>query len=98
MATVELNWRNASITGSAKIHRCEIKARKAGDALVMEVYDTGRAVIRHYNVTAYYWLEGGQLRIPLYDDEGLLSLERAQAALTQWYLDNAPTLLVTLAR
>ena len=97
MATVELNWRNSSITGGAKIHRCEIKARKAGDALVMEVYDMGRAVIGLYNVTAYYWSEGGQLRIPLYDDQGFRSLDDAKEALAQWYLANAPALLVTLA-
>ena len=98
MATVKLDWKKSSTERRGAIHRCEIKARNAGDALFMEVYDSGPWVVRReYNASAYYWLEGGQRRIPLYDDEGLRNLDDAQAALTQWYLDNAPTLLMTLA-
>ena len=97
MATVKLSWREFSTTDGSAIHQCKVRARSDGDALYMEVQDRGPAVIRLYNVTAYYWLEDSQRRIPLYDDEGLRGPDDAREALTQWYLDNAPTLLVTLA-
>lgn len=98
MATVKLDWKKLSTERRGAIHRCEIKARNAGDALFMEVHDRGPwKVKREYNVSAYYWLEGGQLRIPLYDDEGFRSPDDARIVLPQWYLENAPTLLVTLA-
>ena len=55
----------------------------AGGALFMEVYDRGRAVIRLYNVTAYYWLEDSQRGILLYDEKGFRGLDDARTALTQ---------------
>ena len=80
------------------IHQCEVRARSGEDALVHgDVHDRGRALIRLYNVTAYYWLEDSQRRIPLYDDEKFRNPDDAKEALTQWYRENAPTLLVTLA-
>ena len=97
MATVKLGWWEFSAADGHTIHQCEIEARNDVDALVMEVHDRGPAVIRLYNVTAFYRFEDGQRRIPLYDDEGFRGLDDAQEALTQWYLENAPTLLVTLA-
>ena len=78
-------------------HRCEIKARNGGDALVMDVSDWGPSMTRKYDVTAYYWLEDSQRLIPPYDDEGFRSPDDARIVLTQWYLENAPTLLMTLA-
>ena len=97
MATVKLEWQELPSTAAGTIHRCEVKARNGGDALFMEVHDRGPALIRLYNVTAYYWLEDSQRRIPLYDDEKFRNPDDAKTALTQWYLENAPTLLVTLA-
>ena len=98
MATVKLDWQEIpTAAGGGAIHQCKVRARSDGDALYMEVHDRGRALIRLYNVTAYYWLEDSQRRIPLYDDEKFRNPDDAKTALTQWYLDNAPTLLVTLA-
>ena len=97
MATVKLEWWEFSATEGHTIHQCEIEARKDGESLVMEVYDRGPAGVRHFSTTAYYWVEDRQRRIPLYDDEGFGGLIEAQEALAQWYLENAPTLLVTLA-
>ena len=109
MATVSLNWGDVSISGGAQIRRCEIDARKDGDALVMEVYGVERAAAsaaglaglppaRDYSVTAYYWLADRQSRIPLYDEaEGLRNLEDAQEALARWYAAHAPALLAALA-
>ena len=105
MATVSLNWGDVSISGGAQIRRCEIDARKDGDALVMEVYGVERAaglarlgMAREYSVTAYYWLADRQSRIPLYDEaEGLRDLEDAQEALARRYAANAPALLAALA-
>ena len=98
MATVKLDWRELPTADGIEIHRCEVRARNGGDALFMDVvHHRGRSVLQVYNVTAYYWLEDSQRRIPLYDDEKLRSLDDAKKALTQWYLNNAPTLLVTLA-
>lgn len=97
MATVKLEWRKSSMARGAATYRCKLEARKDGHALVMEVYDRGPAVVRHFSTTAYYWVEDRQRRIPLYDDEGFGGLIEAQEALAQWYLRNAPTLLVTLA-
>ena len=93
-----LGWQRFSTTGSGSIHRCEVKARNGEDALFLDVYDRGaRAWTRLYKVTAYDRLENSQRDIPLYDDEGFRGLDDAKEALTQWYLNNAPTLLVTLA-
>ena len=64
----------------------------------MEVHARRRALTRQHIVTAYYWLEDSQRGIRLYDDDGFSNFGEARAALTQWYLENAPTLLVTLAR
>ena len=99
MATVKLNWHDfyTAADGSA-IHRCEVKARNDGDALFMEAHERGRMGSRGCNVTAYYWFENSQHGIPLYEEEGFSSLNDARRALTQWYLNNAPTLLMTLAR
>ena len=97
MATVKLKWRGFSTTDGSAIHQCKVRARSDGDALYMEVRDMGPAVIRLFNVTVYYWLEDSQRRIPLYDDEKFRNPDDAKTALTQWYLENAPTLLVTLA-
>ena len=83
MAKVELYWQKFSATGGGAIHRCEVKARKDGEALVIEMYDRGRAVVRQYNVAAYYWLEDSQRGIPLYDEEGFRVLDDARTALTQ---------------
>ena len=44
MATVELYWQKVSIGGVDEIHSCEIKARKDGDALAMEVHNRGRGL------------------------------------------------------
>ena len=63
----------------------------------MEARDTGQIVIRQCNATAYYWMEDRQRSIPLYDDEGFGSLDDAKDALTEWYANHAPTLLMTLA-
>ena len=98
MATVKLGWHKLSTKGSGSIHRSEVKARNGEDALFLDVHDNGpRSWTRKYEVTAYYRLGNSQRDIPLYDDEGLGGLIEAQEALTQWYLENAPTLLVTLA-
>ena len=94
MATVNLYWEASSIIGS-RLHRCELAARKDGDSLVMEAHDRGGAVVRQFSVSAYYTLDYS-VRIPLYDDEGFSDLDDAKEALAQWYLENAPTLLVTL--
>ena len=45
MAKVEPHWQKFSTTTGGAIHLCEVKARKDGDALFMEVYDRGRAVV-----------------------------------------------------
>jgi len=81
MATVQLYWQKFYTTGDGAIHRCEVKARKEGDALVMEVYDRGGAVLSQFNVSAYYRFEDSQRRIPLYDDEGFGGVAGAQEAL-----------------
>ena len=77
--------------------RCEVRARNGGDALVMEANERGRRGSKGSIVTAYYWLENSQRGIRLYDDEGFRSPDDAREALTQWYLNHAPTLLMTLA-
>ena len=97
MATVKLGWRKFSTDDGSTISRCKVRARSGEDALYMEVLDRGPALIRKYTVTAYYWVESSQRRIPLYDDEEFRNPGDARIALTQWYLENAPTLLVTLA-
>ena len=83
MATVKLGWRELSTTDGGAIHRFEVRARNGGGALFMEVYDRGRAVIRLYNVTAYYWLEDSRRGILLYDEKGFRGLDDARTALTQ---------------
>ena len=96
MATVELNWQRVSTTGSDEIHRCEVKARNGKDALCMEVHG-GKLTGGIHIVTAYYWLEDSRHPIPLYPFRTSDSLDDAKTALTAWYFDNAPTLLMTLA-
>ncbi len=96
MATVELEWRESSMDRGVETHRCELEARRDGESLVMEAHDWGRAIFRHVSATVYYWVEDSQRRIPLYDDEGFGDLDDAKEALAEWYLQNAPTLLVTL--
>ena len=97
MATVKLGWRKFSAEDGSAIRRCEVEARNGGGVLVMEAHERKRRGSKGSTVTAYYWLEDNQRGIPLYDDEGFGSLSEARGALTQWYLKNAPTLLVTLA-
>ena len=97
MATVKLVWQKFPTTDGDEIHRSEVKARNGKDALFMEVHARRRALIRQHIVTAYYWLEDNQRGIRLYDDDGFRGPDDAREALTQWYLDNAATLLVTLA-
>lgn len=98
MATVKLDWNKPSTNGRDFSHRCEIKARKGGGTLVMEVLEWSGMKPRAVSVSAYYRLEDGPRRIPLYDeDQGVRNLDDAKEALAQWYLANAPTLLVTLA-
>ena len=98
MATVELNWWESSASDGSAIHYCEIKARNDGDGLMMEAHERGRMGRKGSTVTAYFRFAVSQRGIPLYDDEGFSSLREARRALTQWYVENAPTLLVTLAR
>lgn len=97
MATVRLNWRDSDSSTDRGVYRCEIRSRNDEDALVLEVHDRGWAVFKDFSVTVYYWVAGRERGIPLCDDEGFDRLDDAKAALTQWYLENAPTLLVTLA-
>lgn len=97
MATVDLYWQESRTAGGGATHNCELKARKDGDALIMEARDRGRAIVRLYEATAYYRLGDRQHRIPLYDNEGFRSLDDAKEALAQWYVNHAPTLLMTLA-
>ena len=103
MAKVKLDWQRFSRIGGGAIHRCEIRARNDVDALLMEVHDRGRAVSRECSVTAYFRFDESQNIIqlnnviPLYDDEGFRSPDDAKAALSEWYANNAPTLLITLA-
>ena len=52
-------------------------------------------MVRKYDTTAYYWLEDIQRGIRLYDG-GVSSFGEARTALTQWYLNHASILLVTL--
>ncbi len=96
MATVELIWQNVSTTGGDEIHRCEVKARNGKDALVMEVHG-GKLTGGVHIVTAYYWLENSKRSVPLYPFGTSGSLDDAKTALTEWYFDNAPALLMTLA-
>ena len=94
MATVILGWWDFSAADGTTIHQCEIEARNGEDALVMEAHERGA---RGSTVTAYFRFEDSQRGIPLYDDEGFDSLDDAKEALTQWYTNHAPTLLMTLA-
>ena len=98
MATVKLDWQQVSTDDPGLNHRCEFKARNGGGALVMNVRKWGVGSVTAITASAYYWLEVDQRRIPLYDDENWSDrLDDAKKALEQWYSDNAPTLLLTLA-
>lgn len=97
MAMVKLGWKKFYTDDGDTILRCKIRASSGEDALYMEVYDRGPAMIRKYDVSAFYWAESSQRRILLYDELEFRSLGDAREALTQWYFDNAPTLLMTLA-
>ena len=97
MATVKLDWWEFSAAEGHTIHQCELEARNDVDALVMEVHERVRKGGKGSSITAYFRFADSQRGIPLFDDEGFDSLREARRALTQWYLENAPTLLVTLA-
>lgn len=84
MAKVKLDWKEFPTTGrGGTIHRCEVRARSGEDGLLMEVHDRGPALIRKYDVSAFYWLAERERRIPLYDELEFRSLGDAREALTE---------------
>ena len=64
----------------------------------MEVHEREPMGSKGSTVTAYYRFEDSQHLIPLYPVDTFGNRDDAKTALTEWYFENAPTLLMTLAR
>ncbi len=93
-----LSWQEVTSREGGTNYRSEIRGRNGVDALFMEVHDRGRTLLKkEYNVSAYYWIEHQQRSMPLYVDAQLRSRDDSMFALTRWYFNHAPTLLITLA-